>query len=79
MLADTLAAKGDFASAVAKLDEVLASESLTEAEARDVRYHKAALLSRDGRDEEAKEIFLSIFEEAPHYRDVAMLVERYRR
>lgn len=79
LLADALAAKGDFASAVAKLDEVLASESLTEAEARDVRYHKAVLLSRDGRDEEAKEIFLSIFEEAPHYRDVAMLVERYRR
>lgn len=79
LLADTLAAKGDFASAVATLDEVLSSESLTDAEGRDVRYHKAVLLSRDGKDEEAKEIFLSIFEEAPHYRDVATQVERYRR
>jgi tetratricopeptide (TPR) repeat protein len=79
LLADTFAAKGDFASAVAALDEVLASESLTEAEVRDVRYQKAVLLSRDGKDEEAKEIFLSIFEEAPQYRDVAMHVERYRR
>jgi tetratricopeptide (TPR) repeat protein len=79
LLADTLAAKGDFASAVAALDEALSSESLTEAEVRDVRYQKAVLLSRDGKDEEAKEIFLSIFEEAPQYRDVAMHVERYRR
>jgi hypothetical protein len=37
------------------------------------------MLSRDGREEEAKEIFLSIFEETPLYRDVAMRVERYRR
>ena len=74
LLADTLAAKGNFASAVATLDEVLSSGSLTEAEGRDVRYHKAVLLSRDGRDEEAKEIFRSIFEEAPHYRDVASRV-----
>jgi hypothetical protein len=44
-----------------------------------VRYQKAVLLSRDGKDEDAKEIFLSIFEEAPQYRDVAMHVERYRR
>lgn len=79
LLADILAAKGDFTSAVATLDEVLSSESLTDAEGRDVRYHKAVLLSRDGKDEEAKEIFLSIFEEAPHYRDVATQVERYRR
>jgi tetratricopeptide (TPR) repeat protein len=79
LLADTLAAKGDFASAVAALDEALSSESLTEAEVRDVRYQKAVLLSRDGKDDEAKEIFLSIFEEAPQYRDVAMHVERYRR
>ncbi len=79
LLADTLAEKGDIVSAVATLDEVLSSESLTEAEGRDMRYQKAVLLSRNGRDEEAKEIFLSIFEEAPHYRDVAIHVERYRR
>src|SRR5512134_1880439 len=77
LLADTLAEKGDFASAVAALDEALSSESVTEAEGRDVRYQKAVLLSRNGREEEAKEIFLSIFEEAPQYRDVAMRVENY--
>jgi len=75
LLADTLAAKGEFASAVATLDEVLSSESLTESEIRDLRYHKAVLLSRDGKDEESKEIFRSIFEEAPQYRDVASRVE----
>jgi tetratricopeptide (TPR) repeat protein len=79
LLAETLAEKGDFVSAVETLDKVLDSESLTEAEGRDVRYQKAELLSRNGRDEEAKEIFLSIFEETPNYRDVAMHVERYRR
>jgi tetratricopeptide (TPR) repeat protein len=76
LLADTLAGKGDFASAVATLDDVLASTSLTETERRDVRYHKAVLLSRAGSEEEAKEIFLSIYEEAPQYRDVASRVER---
>jgi tetratricopeptide (TPR) repeat protein len=79
LLAETLAEKGDFVSAVETLDKVLDSESLTEAEGRDVRYQKAELLSRNGKDEEAKEIFLSIFEETPNYRDVAMHVERYRR
>ena len=79
LLAETLAEKGDFVSAVETLDKVLDSESLTEAESRDVRYQKAELLSRNGKDEEAKEIFLSIFEETPNYRDVAMHVERYRR
>jgi tetratricopeptide (TPR) repeat protein len=76
LLADTLAAKGDFTSAVATLEEVLSSESLTEAEVRDVRYHKAVLLSRDGRNEEAREIFQSIFEESPQYRDVASRLEQ---
>jgi tetratricopeptide (TPR) repeat protein len=78
LLADTLAAKGEFKSAVAVLSEVLSSQTLSEAESRDVRYHKAVLLSRDGREEEAKEIFLSIFGEAPQYRDVASRVDRYR-
>ncbi|HZW35946.1 MAG: hypothetical protein ACM319_07915, partial [Deltaproteobacteria bacterium] len=78
LLAETLAAKGEFTSAVMVLNEVLSSKSLSEAEDRDVRYHKAILLSRDGREEEAKEIFLSLFGEAPQYRDVAARVDRYR-
>ncbi|NJD62800.1 MAG: hypothetical protein FIA93_08775 [Deltaproteobacteria bacterium] len=78
LLADTLAAKGEFASAIRVLDEVLSAKALSEAEDRDVRYHKAVLLSSDGREEEAKEIFLSIFGEAPQYRDVAARIDRYR-
>jgi tetratricopeptide (TPR) repeat protein len=76
LLADTFAAKGDLASALATLDEVLGSPYLSDAERRDVRYHKAELLSREGRDAEAKEIFLSIYEEAPQYRDVASRLDR---
>jgi tetratricopeptide (TPR) repeat protein len=75
LLADTLAAKGDFAAAVATLEEVLSSGALSDEEARDVRYHKAVLLSRDGRNEEAREIFQSIFDESPQYRDVASRLE----
>jgi tetratricopeptide (TPR) repeat protein len=78
LLADTLAAKGEFTSAFMVLNEVLSSESISEAEDRDVRYQKAVLLSSDGREEEAKEIFLSIFGENPQYRDVAARVDRYR-
>jgi tetratricopeptide (TPR) repeat protein len=78
LLADTLAAKGEFTSAIMVLNEVLSSKPLSETEDRDVRYQKAVLLSRDGREEEAKEIFLSIFGEAPQYRDVAARVDRYR-
>ncbi|MBI5419618.1 MAG: hypothetical protein HZA60_05975 [Deltaproteobacteria bacterium] len=78
LLADTLAGKGDFETAVATLDEVLSSALRTETELRDVRYHKAVLLSQAGKEEEAKQIFLSIFEEAPGYRDVASRTECYR-
>ncbi len=79
LLADTLAAKGDFTAAIATLEELLSSESLTGDETRDVRYHKAVMLSRAGRDEEAGEIFRSIFEESPQYRDVASRVGQYPR
>lgn len=79
LLADTLAARGDFPTAQGILDELLAGGTLTDEEKRNVRYHKAVLLSRDGKDEEANEIFLSIHREAPQYMDVASRVERYRR
>ena len=79
LLADTFAAKGKFAEALATLDEVLSSGSLTEAERRDMRYHKAELLTRDGKEEEANGIFLDIFGEAPGYRDIAVRTEHLRR
>ncbi len=79
LLADTLAAKGKFAEALAILDEALSSGSLTEAERRDMRYHKAELLTRDGKEDEANGIFLDIFGEAPGYRDIAVRTEHLRR
>jgi lipopolysaccharide biosynthesis regulator YciM len=79
LLADTFATKGEFASALPVLDEVLSSESLTETERRDVRYHKAEVLILGGKEDEANRIFLEIFEEAPGYRDVASRTERLRR
>ena len=79
LLADTFAAKGKFAEALATLDEVFSSGSLTEAERRDMRYHKAELLTRDGKEEEANGIFLDIFGEAPGYRDIAVRTEHLRR
>ena len=63
-------------TSMATLDEVLGSPFPTDTERRDVRYHKAVLLSREGRDAEAKNIFLSIYEEAPQYRDVASRLDR---
>ncbi len=78
LLADTFVANGDFPAALAVLDEVLASGNLTEEERRNVRYQKALLLSGEGKDEEANEIFVSIHEEAPQYMDVASRVERHR-
>ena len=79
LLADTFADKGDFPAALAVLDEVLATGTLAEEEKRNLRYHKAVLLSRDGKEEAAMEIFLSIHKEAPQYMDVASRVERHRR
>jgi tetratricopeptide (TPR) repeat protein len=79
LLADTLAARGKFPEALEALEEVLSSGSLTEAERRDLRYHKADLLNRWGKQEEANGLFLEIFGEAPGYRDVASRTERLRR
>jgi tetratricopeptide (TPR) repeat protein len=79
LLADTLAAKGKFAEALEVLEEVHSSGSLTEVERREMRYHKADLLNRCGKEEEANGLFLEIFGEEPGYRDVASRTERLRR
>lgn len=78
LLAETVAEKGDVAAAIGLLDEVLASENLRDTEMRDVRYQKAVLLSRGGREEEAKEIFVSLYETSPDYRDVQERVRKFR-
>jgi tetratricopeptide (TPR) repeat protein len=78
LLADTLSEQGDGDGAAAVLDGVLGTEGRTGEELRDVRYHKAVLLSRAGREEEAREIFLGLFQEAPGYRDVKARTEGYR-
>lgn len=78
MLAETLAAKGELDAAVAVLDDLLSSDDLGEAAVLDVRYQKALLVSRAGMEEEAAEIFLSIYEDAPDYRDVRQRTERFR-
>jgi len=78
LLADTLAEKGEIAAAVDTLDEVLASENVNDTEMRDVRYQKAVLLSRSGKEEQAREIFLSLYEVSPDYRDVRERVRKFR-
>lgn len=78
MLAETLAANGELDAAVAVLDELLSSDDLGETAILDVRYQKALLVSRAGKEEEAAEIFLSIYEDAPGYRDVRQRTERFR-
>jgi len=78
LLAETMAEKGDVAAAIGLLDEVLASENLNDTERRDVRYQRAVLLSRGGREEEAKEIFVSLYETSPDYRDVRERVRKFR-
>jgi len=78
LLAETVAEKGDVDAAIGLLDEVLASENLSDTEMQDVRYQKAVLLSRGGREEEAKEIFVSLYETSPDYRDVQERVQKFR-
>lgn len=78
LLAETLAASGKFAEAVAILGEVLSSGSLTDLERRDVRYHMADLLAREGKEKESNRIFLEIFKEAPGYRDVGSRTKNFR-
>ena len=78
LLADTLAEQGDVEGAVGALGEVLAAEGLSGEERMDLCYHKAVLLSQAGREEEAREIFLGLYEESPGYRDVKARTEPYR-
>jgi hypothetical protein len=54
---------------------VLEGEAPTTEERRDLRYHKALLLSRTGKEAEAREIFLALYEESPGYRDVKRRTE----
>jgi len=70
LLADTLADRADFDGALAVLEAVLAASTEGEEVLRDVRYHKAVLLSNAGRRDEAREIFRDIQEKTPGYRDV---------
>lgn len=76
LLAETLAEKGELDAATETLKEVLAAEGVTPSETRDVRYQMADLLFQNGKEEEAKEIFLSLYESFPDYRD---LRERVRK
>lgn len=78
LLAETLASMGDLESAVAALDDVLSTDDLEKAASLDVRYQKAMLVTQAGREEEAREILLSIYETAPDYRDVRKRTEPYR-
>jgi tetratricopeptide (TPR) repeat protein len=78
LLADTLFEQGDLGAAAAVLEEALGTDGLSAEDRRDLRYHKAVLLSRGGREEEAREIFLALYEETPGYRDVKERTEQYR-
>ncbi len=75
LLSDALADKGDVDAGILVLNEVLASDSLSEEERRDVIYHKALLLDSCGREEEAMTIFQMISEVAPDYRDIRQRIE----
>jgi len=70
LLADTLADRADFDGALAVLEAILAASTGGEEVQRDVRYHKAVLLSSAGRRDEAREILRDIQAKTPGYRDV---------
>jgi tetratricopeptide (TPR) repeat protein len=78
LLADTLAEQGDLDTAAAVLDDALSADGVSDEERRDLKYHKAVLLSRGGREEDARGIFLALYEEMPAYRDVKDRTEGYR-
>ncbi len=78
MLADTLTEMGDPDGAVAVLDEALEGKAATAEQRRDLRYHKAVLLSRCGREEEAGSIFVELAAEFPGYRDVGERAKRHK-
>jgi tetratricopeptide (TPR) repeat protein len=69
-LADTLADRADFDGALAVLEAILSASTGGDEARRDVRYHKAVLLSNAGRRDEAREIFRDLQEKTPGYRDV---------
>jgi len=77
LLAETFAEKGELEAATETLKEVLAAEGVTPSEARDVRYQMADLLSQRGKEEEAREIFLSLYESFPDYRDLRERVRKF--
>jgi len=78
LLSEALASMGDYEGAVAVLDEVLSSDDLGDAATLDVRYQKGLLAWNAGKEEEAREIFLSLYEIAPEYRDVRQRTEPFR-
>jgi tetratricopeptide (TPR) repeat protein len=77
LLAETLAEKGEFEAATETLKEVLAAEGISPAETRDVRYLMAVLFTQSGKEEEAREIFLSLYESFPDYRDLRERVRKF--
>lgn len=77
LLAETLAEKGEPEAATETLREVLAAEGVGPSETRDVRYQMAVLLSQSGKEEEAREIFLSLYESFPDYRDLRERVRKF--
>ena len=77
LLAETLAEKGEFEAATETLKEVLAAEGVSPAETRDVRYLMAVLFTQCGKEEEAREIFLSLYESFPDYRDLRERVRKF--
>jgi len=77
LLAETLAEKGEFEAASETLKEVLAAEGVSPGETRDVRYLMAVLCTQSGKEEEAREIFLSLYESFPDYRDLRERVRKF--
>ncbi len=78
LLAETLFDLGEAEQALGALDEVAADRDAGEEANREARYRKALLLLRAGRDPEGDEIFLSLYEEAPGYRDVEDRTRKFR-
>jgi tetratricopeptide (TPR) repeat protein len=76
LLADVVADQGNVAGALEELDGLLVSGILDASGKRDVRYHKAILLERNGHGEEAAAIFRALADEMPGYRDVRTRVGR---
>jgi tetratricopeptide (TPR) repeat protein len=77
LLAETLAEKGELEAATETLKEVIAAEDVSPSETRDVRYLMAVLFTQSGKEEEAREIFLSLYESFPDYRDLRERVRKF--